>query len=142
MVHERERLSFSVKSRNDTFRVHAWLNDLQGHPPANRLLLLSHKDYTAAAFADLLQQLVTSNPIAGLFADGHSWHSFDRQTIRRLFQEFAGAPMNLEKDLHLTSENLIPSACSIQKSGAFAIRKSHSFSEKSERAIGVVIHAD
>src|SRR2546427_9404561 len=140
MVHQRERLSFSVESRNDAFRVHAWFDDLQGHPPTNRFLLLSHEDYTAAAFADLLQQVVTSYSIAGLFTDGHSRQPFDRQAVWRLLQECAGAPLNLEKDLHLGPQNLIASTCSIQKSGAFVFGKIHSFSEKSERAIGVVIH--
>src|SRR5438105_6979640 len=140
MVHERERLSFSVKPGNDAFRVHAWFDDLQGHPPTNRFLLLSHEDYTAAAFADLLQQLVTSDPVARLLAYGHSRKPLERHTIWWSFQECAGAPLNLEKDLHLAPQNLIASTCSLQKSGAFVFGKSRGFSEKSERAIGLVIH--
>src|SRR5205814_8385471 len=93
-----------------------------------------------AAFADLLQELVTSDPVARLFAYGHSRQPFDGQTIGRLFQEFAGAPMNVEKDLHLAPQKLVASACSLQKSGAFVFGKSRGFSEKSERAIGLVIH--
>ena len=50
-------------------RVHAELDDLERHAAAHRLLLLGHVNHAAAAFADLLQQLVAADPVARLFAE-------------------------------------------------------------------------
>ena len=50
-------------------RIHARLDDLQGHLAADRLLLLGHVDHAHAAFADLLQELVGADQGAGLFGD-------------------------------------------------------------------------
>ena len=47
--------------------VHAQLDDLERHPPSDRLLLLGHINHAATALADLLQQLVAANPVAGFF---------------------------------------------------------------------------
>ena len=46
-------------------RVHAGLDDFQGHLAADGLLLLGHEDEAHAAFADLLQQLVGADDRAG-----------------------------------------------------------------------------
>ena len=51
------------------FGVHPQLDDLEGHPAADGLLLLGHIDHPAAAFADLLQQLVVADLVAGLFGE-------------------------------------------------------------------------
>ena len=53
-------------------RVHAGLDDLQGHLAADRLLLLGHEDEAHAALADLLQQLVRADHRAGPLGDGGS----------------------------------------------------------------------
>ena len=70
MVHQRQRLALGLEPGNDLFGVHAQLDDLEGHPPLHRLLLLGHIDHPAAALADLLQQLVPADPVAKFF--GHS----------------------------------------------------------------------
>ena len=49
------------------FGVHAQLDDLERDAAANRLLLFGHIDHAAAAFADLLEQLVAADAVAGLF---------------------------------------------------------------------------
>ena len=46
-------------------RVHARLDDLQGHLAADGLRLLGHVDDAHAALADLLQQLVGADDRAG-----------------------------------------------------------------------------
>ena len=45
--------------------IHARLDDLQGDPAADGLLLLGHVDDAHAPFADLLQQLVGADDVPG-----------------------------------------------------------------------------
>ena len=67
MIHQRQRLAFGLEPGDDVFGVHAQLDDLEGDLPAHRLLLLGHINHAATAFADLLQQFVAANPVAGFF---------------------------------------------------------------------------
>ncbi len=67
MVHQRQRLPLGFEAGHDLLGVHAQLDDLERHAAAHRLLLLRHVNDAAAAFADLLEQLVAANPVAGLF---------------------------------------------------------------------------
>jgi hypothetical protein len=67
MIHQRERLAFSLEPGNDLPRVHAQLDDLERHTAADRLFLLGHVNDAATAFADFLEQLVTANSVAGFF---------------------------------------------------------------------------
>ena len=60
MVHQRQRLPLGLEPGDDLLGVHAQLDDLERDPAAHRLLLLGHVDHAAAAFADLLQQLVAA----------------------------------------------------------------------------------
>ena len=56
----------SASNRASTCRrVHARLDDLQGHLPPDRLGLLGHVDDAHAPFADLLQELVGADDRAG-----------------------------------------------------------------------------
>ena len=64
----RQRLALGLEARDDLLGVHAQLDDLEGHPAADRLLLLGHIDHAAAAFADFLQQLVAANRGSGAFS--------------------------------------------------------------------------
>ena len=70
MVHQRQRLAFGFEAGDDLPGVHAQLDDLEGDAAAHRFLLLGHIDHAAAAFADLLEQLVAANAVAGLFGEG------------------------------------------------------------------------
>ena len=55
VVHERQRLPLRLEAGHHLARVHARLEDFQGHLAANRLLLFGHEDDAKAALADLLQ---------------------------------------------------------------------------------------
>ena len=68
MVHQRQRLPLGFEAGDDLLGVHAQLDDLERDAAAHRFLLLGHVDDAAAAFADLLEQFVAANPVAGLFA--------------------------------------------------------------------------
>ena len=70
MVHHGQRLPLDFEAGDDALGVHAELDDLQRDAAADGLLLFGHVDDTASAFADSLQQLVTSDAIAGFFAFG------------------------------------------------------------------------
>ena len=50
------------------FGVHAELDELERHAPADRFFLFGHIDDAAAAFADLLEQFVVPDVIAGDFS--------------------------------------------------------------------------
>ena len=86
MVHQGQGLPLRLEAGDDLPRVHAQLDDLQGHPAADRLLLLGHVDDRHAAFADLLEELVPADHGAGAFDDPGD---FDRQLQRigRLLDE-------------------------------------------------------
>ena len=55
MVHQRQCLPLRFETGDDLFGVHAELDDLERHAPADRLFLFGHIDDAAAAFADLLE---------------------------------------------------------------------------------------
>ena len=61
MIHQRQRLALGLEAGDDLLGVHAQLDDLERDPAAHRFLLLGHVDDAAAAFADLLQQLVAAD---------------------------------------------------------------------------------
>ena len=69
MVHQRQGLALGLEPGNHLLGVHAQLDDLESDPPADRLGLLGHVHDAVAALADLLQQLVTPDPVPGLL--GH-----------------------------------------------------------------------
>ena len=67
VVHHGQRLALSFESRNHAPGIHAQLDDLERHAPAERLLLLSHVHYSATSLADLLEELVASNFVSRFF---------------------------------------------------------------------------
>ena len=69
MVHHRQRLPLGLEAGDHLPRVHARLDDLQRHPPLDRLGLLGHVDHAHAPFADLLQQLVGADFRAGFLGN-------------------------------------------------------------------------
>jgi len=77
MVHQRQRLPFRLKPGHHLLGVHAQLEDLEGDPTVHRLLLLRHPHDAEPALADLLQQLVAADTVAG----------FLRGCIRRLHSD-------------------------------------------------------
>ena len=94
----------------DLLGVHAQLDDLERHPAAHRLLLLGHIDHAATAFADLLQQLVAANAVAGLFrqGSGKAHGSGDAQAGWRRFQEPLGGGVCAEQVLDLLTQGGVP----------------------------------
>ena len=58
MIHDRQRLAFGFESGDDLRRVHARLDNLYGHLPADGTHLFGQPDLPHAAFTETLQQSV------------------------------------------------------------------------------------
>jgi hypothetical protein len=69
MVHHRQRLTFGLEPCDDLPGVHAQFNHLEGHAPADGFLLFCQVNHAAAAFADFLKEFVTTDAVAGTFAE-------------------------------------------------------------------------
>ena len=65
VLHEGEGLPLLLEAGDDFLRVHAELDDLEGDAPPHGLLLLGHPDGAKAAFADLLEEFVGADAVAG-----------------------------------------------------------------------------
>ncbi len=65
MIHHRQGLTFRFEASDDGVRVHAGLDDFQSDFASHRSQLFGHEDDAEAAFADLLQQLVTTDFLPG-----------------------------------------------------------------------------
>ncbi len=70
VVHQGQRLPFRLEPGDDLARVHARLDDLQGHLAANRVLLLGDEDQAKSPLADLLHEFVGADHGAGALGDG------------------------------------------------------------------------
>ena len=94
MVHQRQRLTLGLEAGDDALGVHAQLDDLERDAAADRLLLLGHIDHAAAAFADLLEQLVAADAVAGLFGgrdgQGDGWPGNRRGGRQKIGLAFMG----------------------------------------------------
>ena len=87
MIHHRQRLPLGFETRDDAFRVHAQLDDLERDAAADGLLLFGHANDAAAAFADLLEQFVAADPSPGFSSGG-----IDKTIV--LFRPAAGVAKN------------------------------------------------
>src|SRR5207244_2389355 len=97
----------------DGLRVHAELDDLERNLAANRLILFRHEHHTASAFANLLEQFVAVDLIAG-FAGRKNFFAeremkklvlaldfFAQLRFIRLAQKMTGLLMRLNQRLDL-----------------------------------------
>ena len=102
-------------------RVHAQLDDLEGDAPPDRLLLLGHVNHAAAAFADLLQQLVTADAVAGLFGDGKIEKNCPLgRRHGRLLQKSASLFVRLQQPFHALAQIAVAAARLVEIRRAFA----------------------
>lgn len=139
MVHQRKRLSLRLKACDHAFRVHSRFDDLEGDSAADRFLLFRHEDHSTTAFANLLQELVVSDAIAGLFPGSGFGPLFAYRRCRRLFQESSDAIIRLEQSLYLATEILVVSADAVQKSDALRGRELNRF--RKEFNVASRVHA-
>ena len=69
VVHQRQRLPLRLEPGDDIARVHARLDDLQGHLAANGVPLLGDEDQAKASLADLLHEFIGTDDRAGALGD-------------------------------------------------------------------------
>ena len=55
MIHQGQRLALGLEPGDHVPGIHPQLDDLQGHPAANRLFLLRHIDHPVTPFPKLLE---------------------------------------------------------------------------------------
>jgi hypothetical protein len=105
MVHERQRLALGLEASQHLLAVHTRPDDLEGHLPFDRFLLLGQIDHPAAAFADFLQQLVAPDVVAEFFSEqcgkddlfaGRRWGGF--------LEEGAGLLVRLEEGFDVLTQ--------------------------------------
>jgi len=68
VIHHRQRLALRFEAGHDFPRIHADLDYFESDAAFDGLFLFGHIDHAEPALAQLLQQLVTANAIAGLLA--------------------------------------------------------------------------
>src|SRR5215510_14555661 len=69
VVHQSQRLALGLESGDHTLGVHTRLDDFEGNPSMNGLLLFRHEYHTVPSLANLLDQLISTDVIAGFLAD-------------------------------------------------------------------------
>ena len=99
MIHQRQHLPLDLEAGDDLPGVHAGLDDLQGDLAPDRLGLLSHENDAHPALADLLQQLIGADDIAGRFSDGRGFSGDGT-----LVEQALVAGVGIEKHLDVAAE--------------------------------------
>src|SRR5690349_17839949 len=92
MVHQGERLPLGAESCKHLLGVHARLDHFKSDSAPDWLLLLGHKNHAEPALADLFQELVRTDLLAGGLAyDRRKCRRYDRtwvsQEVARLFMQ-------------------------------------------------------
>ncbi len=70
MIHDRQGLALGLEAGDNGTRIHARLEDLEGHLAADGLRLLGHEDHAEAPLADLLEELVGADDGPNPLGDG------------------------------------------------------------------------
>jgi hypothetical protein len=121
VVHECKRLLLRLEASDESARVHAWFDDLEGHAAPHRLLLFGHEHEPHPSLADLFHQTVGTNDRAGPFSprrliDGSG------ESGSRGFEEAPGVEMGLQKPLHSLEQFTVGTADSAEIRRALGMR--------------------
>jgi len=111
MVHQGESLALGLEARNDALGTHPQLDDFEGDAAADRLLLLCHVNRPTAAFADLLEQLVTPDAVARAFGDGGN---LDGGLVFAVGQKTARRFLGLQEFLDIRPQGRVASTRLVQ----------------------------
>ena len=116
MIHQRQCLPLGFEPGDDLLGVHAELDDLERHASAYRFLLLGHIDHTATALAELLEQFVAANLVAGFFHERniHSRGSIEVETGGWCFQKILRLLVRLEQGFDLLAQRRVTCAGLVQ----------------------------
>ena len=117
VVHHGQRLPLRLEPGDHLLGIHAELNDLEGNVTPDVLLLLGHPDHTSAAFADLLQELVSPDARARHFRAGVWGRSL--RVYRGGVHEFAARLVGLEQRRQPLAQRGVVATLSFQERGPF-----------------------
>ena len=120
VIHHRQRLPLLPEAGDDFLCVHAELDDFQRHAPSHGLLLLGHPHHAEAAFADLLEELVRADAVAGFLGFEPREFGLDLRWERRgRFHKIPRRFMRGEQGADFGGEGVIARASLCQS--AFAV---------------------
>src|SRR6185295_18054280 len=101
----------------------AQLDDLERDAAAHRLLLLRHIDDTAAAFADVFEQLIAAYAVAGLFRDQDNGRPrAERRLLEKVPRRLFGSKQGLDLFAHF---RLVPAGLGDETRAFVRRRSSH-----------------
>ena len=113
MIHQRQRLPLGLEAGDHLPRVHARLDDLQGHLAAHRLLLLGDEHQPEAPLADLLHELVGTDDCARSLEWAGSVPG-DAGRRDRLLKEFAQTVVGQQQGVDVRPEVQVALARPVQ----------------------------
>src|SRR6266404_7871611 len=141
VVHQRQGLSLGFKPGDHALGVHSRLDDFQGDPPSDRLLLFRHVNHPASALTYLLEQFVMANAVTPFFCHRkHLSSSFWWPLRRRSAKEVACLFVSLYQGFHSASELAVSFASLAQITVALFRWKAQSFREGSNIRVRSTAH--
>ena len=143
MVHDRQRLPLGLEPGDDLARVHARLEDLQGHLASDGVCLLGHEHHAEPALADLLQQFVRADDRTGALVRAPVHSRGHPEAGGRRFEEAARLLVGPQQALHPRPQLRIIGALAPHE--LVALRGGldlHSTVEDRFGLFGVAVHAE
>ena len=116
---KRQGLAFGLEPGDHLLGVHPQLDDLEGHPPADRRALFGRPDRAEPAFAQLLEELVTADERAGFLGELHFLDCRRRGLRGAVFRQKLRLPLvRGEQCFEARAQRGIVITHGIQKNGA------------------------
>ena len=115
MVHQGQRLPLGLEAGHDLLGIHAELDDFECHAPPDGLFLLRHVHDATAAFANLLEELVVADAVAGFLGN----RARGRLTPRFFGQKAFRALVRREQSLDLSQQFGVLATGAGQERGPF-----------------------
>lgn len=110
MVHEREGLPLSLEASDNILGVHAEANDLERDAAPDGVLLFGHVNGTASSFADLLEEFIATDFIAGLFHGREQMRAGGADWTGRFAKKGPDIGVAGEKGVHALTETVVTGA--------------------------------
>ena len=114
MVHQGQGLPLGLEAGDHLAGVHSRLDDLHGDLAADRLPLLGHVDHGHAPFADLLQELVTADGLAGSFGHGGFVQGGGEMRAEGSLQKVLGFGPSVQQLLHPKPKVSVIPTCRVE----------------------------
>jgi len=140
MIHHRERLLSASNRAMTLFVSMPGLDNFQGKRDDELVLLSALKTDSAAALADLLQQLVMADPVSRFFPNRTSQSGFKWSILWRLFQKITDLIVAFAAVLDRSRIASSFAARTLQVRGAFPSGNRRASVKTSTSRLGEIIH--